>query len=252
MNLLPVSFSTASARRLSRCAKQGWRFKSDCRESSWNEVSPSEREAALRPPSYLALTSGTLAVLTRTPPQFWRCDKLCCEAHPRAGLAACEHACSPQHVPCGLSVRSFPSWCRSHLQRTCQRSTARLARCRCSAADGAQREHSERLWLELSCGCALAQRECGSRASMRTYHRHLLQLLRRVRGAVRLSRPVLTAPVRSLPLPQAPPAVLALVYAATACGKKRLSLRSRLGPSSLRCAVLRARHVPQTGVVTEN
>ena len=111
-------------------------------------------------------------------------------------MAACEHACSPQHVPCGLSVRSFPSWCRSHLQRTCQRSTARLARCRCSAADGAQREHSERLWLELSCGCALAQRECGSRASMRTYHRRLLQLLRRVRGAVRLSRPVLMTPLR--------------------------------------------------------
>ena len=201
-----------------------------------------------------ALKSGTLAILTRSPPQFARCDKLCCEAQPRAGSAACEHACLPHHVPCGLSVRSFPSWCRSLLQHPCQRSTARLARCRCSAADGdgAQQAHSERLWWELSCGCAQAPRECGFRASTRTYHRHLLQLLRRVRGAVRLSRPVLTAPVRSLPLPQAPPAVLALVFAATACGKKPLSPRSRLGPSSLRCAALRARHVLQTGVVTEN
>ena len=31
-------------------------------------------------------TSGTLGVLTRTPPQFWRCAKSCREAQPRAGL----------------------------------------------------------------------------------------------------------------------------------------------------------------------
>ena len=176
--------------------------------------------------------------------KFRRCLQPRREAQARAHLCRAR-ARLPGFAKTRVSAASAQAfgWCRFPVAApvpTEPRHCWACAQCRCSVPDGGQRALCcKRSWWERMCRCAQAPRVPwvrGSRASTRTYPRRLLHLLRRVRGLIRLSRLALTVPL-SLVLPLAPQAK-ARRHAATACGKRRPSVRSRPGPSSLRCAQL--------------